>query len=124
MPLEEGDIVLLSLPQADGARKNRPVLLLRKFSPFNDFLVCGISSQIKQEVKDFDYVIGSDNRWFSETGLLQPSLIRLGFLAMVPSLLGGVAGERAQEIGPFPQPTGVLLGEERKQAGFVRRPRG
>ena len=85
MALEEGDIVLLSLPQADGARKNRPVLLLRKFSPFNDFLVCGISSQIKQEVKDFDYVIGSDNRWFSETGLLQPSLIRLGFLAMVPS---------------------------------------
>ena len=85
MALKEGDIVLLSLPQSDGVEKNRPVLLLRKLPPFNDFLVCGISSQIKQEVTGFDYVINPESRSFQQTGLRQVSLIRLGFLATVPS---------------------------------------
>jgi hypothetical protein len=42
--MTEGDIALASLPQADGHIKNRPVLLLRRLPPFDDFLVCGIST--------------------------------------------------------------------------------
>lgn len=51
--LIESDIVLVAIPQADGTLKNRPVLLLRRLPRFNDFLVCGISTQLTQEVKNF-----------------------------------------------------------------------
>ncbi len=44
----EGSICLISIPQADGKQKIRPVLLLKQFPPFNDYLVCGISTQIQQ----------------------------------------------------------------------------
>lgn len=40
----EGDIVLASLPQADGLRKNRPVVLLHELPQYDDFLACGIST--------------------------------------------------------------------------------
>ena len=83
--LKEGDIVLLPLQQSDGLLKNRPVLLLKKFPPHGDFLVCGISTQLKQQVIGFDFTINSNEPYFKQTGLLQTSLIRLGFLAMVPS---------------------------------------
>ncbi len=40
--MNEGDIVLIALPQADGQFKNRPALLLRKVPPFGDWLLRGI----------------------------------------------------------------------------------
>ena len=43
--MNEGDLALAPLPQADGQIKNRPVALLRRLPPFGDFLVCGISTQ-------------------------------------------------------------------------------
>ena len=55
--MKEGDIVLASLPQADGFTKNRPILLLREMHEYGDFLVCGISSQLHQEVNGFDEII-------------------------------------------------------------------
>jgi mRNA interferase MazF len=39
-----GDILLAHLPQADGIRKYRPVLLLGVTPPYGDFLVCGLTS--------------------------------------------------------------------------------
>jgi hypothetical protein len=53
----EGSICLIPLPQADGKHKIRPVLLLKQFSPFNDYLVCGISTQIHQFVDGFDELL-------------------------------------------------------------------
>jgi mRNA interferase MazF len=51
--MKEGDVVLAALPQADGKSKLRPVLLLRQLlPPYNDFLVCGISTQIHQQIKE------------------------------------------------------------------------
>ena len=50
-------MILTPLPQANGQVKNRPALLLRKMPRFNDALICGISTQIQQEVADFDEVI-------------------------------------------------------------------
>ena len=43
--MNEGDLALAPLPQADGQIKNRPVVLLWRLPPFGDFLVCGISTQ-------------------------------------------------------------------------------
>ncbi len=56
--MREGDVILTPLPQADGRLKTRPALLLRNLPPFGDFLVCGITTQIKQAVTGFDDVIG------------------------------------------------------------------
>lgn len=82
--MKEGDIILTPLPQADGKEKPRPVLLLRKMPPFGDFLVCGISSQLHQGVPKFDEWIEAADDDFVESGLLASSVIRLGFLAVLP----------------------------------------
>lgn len=82
--MKEGDIILTPLPQADGKEKPRPALLLREMPPFGDFLVCGISSQIHQGVSSFDEWIETTDADFAESGLLVSSVIRLGFLAILP----------------------------------------
>jgi len=55
--MNEGDIALAPLPQADGQIKNRPVILLRRLPPFGDFLICGVSTQLHQRVAGFDEAI-------------------------------------------------------------------
>lgn len=55
--MKEGDVVLTPVPQADGQIKNRPALFLRTMPPFNDALVCGISTQLQQQVAGFDEVV-------------------------------------------------------------------
>lgn len=79
----EGDIAVIKMPQPDGSIKLRPVLLLKQVKPFNDWVVCAISTQLQQEVKGFDLVIMKDNPYFSMTGLRDSSVIRLGMIATV-----------------------------------------
>lgn len=55
--MKAGNIVLTTIPQADGRPKNRPALLLCTMPPFGDALVCGISTQLRQEVAGFDEMI-------------------------------------------------------------------
>ena len=81
--MKEGDIVLVAMPQADGVSKNRPVVFLRELPPFRDALVCGVSSQLRHEVKDFDEIITANDADFKTSGLIDSSLIRLGFLTTV-----------------------------------------
>jgi mRNA interferase MazF len=90
--MNEGDIALAPLPQADGQIKDRPVVLLHRLPPFGDFLVCGISTQLHQRVADFDEVITPGDKEFAASGLKAASLIRLGFLAVLPeaALLGRI----------------------------------
>jgi mRNA interferase MazF len=83
--MKEGEVALARLPQANGATKPRPVLVLRQMPPFGDWLVCGISSQLHQSVANFDDVIDGADADFTSTGLKGPSLIRLGFLAVLPA---------------------------------------
>lgn len=52
--MKQGDIVLTPLPQANGQVKNRPALFLRVMPPFNDALVCGISTQLRQQLPNFE----------------------------------------------------------------------
>jgi mRNA interferase MazF len=83
--MREGEIALANLPQADGSYKLRPVLLLKQLPGYNDFLVCGISTQIHQRINDFDELLDVNASQFNETGLRQSSIIRLSFLAVIPS---------------------------------------
>ncbi len=72
--MTEGEIVLVAIQQADGPRKNRPAVYLKEIRPFAYLLVCGT-----------------------------PSLIRLGYLATVPSIhvlgtIGSIAAVRHQRL--------------------------
>lgn len=62
--MTEGTIILTQIRQADGGSKLRPVLVLRALPTYKDFLVCGISTQLHQEIANFDIVLtpNSQNR--------------------------------------------------------------
>ena len=101
--MKEGDIVLTPVPQADGSIKNRPAILLREFPPYRDFLVCGVSTQFRQEVKGFDEIVLASDPDFASSGLKSESLIRLGFLAMLPQSriagsIGAISSERHRRL--------------------------
>ena len=90
--MKEGDIVLTPVPQANGQIKNRPALFPREMPPFNDVLVCCISTQLEQQVAGFDEIIKRQDADFASSGLVADSLFRLGFLALIPrnKLLGSI----------------------------------
>jgi len=90
--MKEGDVVLAQVPQADGTLKTRPALILREMPVFRDFLVCGISTQVQQAVPGFDEVVSHEAPDFNASGLVAASVIRLGFLALLPrrKVAGGI----------------------------------
>lgn len=101
--MKEGDVILSPVPQADGKIKNRPAIILREIPPYKDFLVCGISTQLNQLVKGFDEIISPQDSDFASSGLKSKSLIRLGFLVVLPqrSILGSIGSispERHQRL--------------------------
>lgn len=51
--MKEGDVILTPVPQANGIIKNRPAIILREMPPFNDLLVCGVSTQLHQRSHGF-----------------------------------------------------------------------
>ncbi|MGL5035266.1 MAG: type II toxin-antitoxin system PemK/MazF family toxin [Microcystaceae cyanobacterium] len=83
--MKEGNIVLTPIPQSNQEIKNRPALILRIMPRYQDFLLCGISSQLKQYVRDFDEIITTEDDDFKASGLIKISVIRLGFLTVIPS---------------------------------------
>ena len=107
----EGDVALTPLPQADGQAKLRPAILLRRVPPFGDWLVCGVSTQLQHEAVGFDDLIEPSHPDFDDSGLKAPSLIRLGFLAALPSsaLLGEIGGVSAERHERLLQRLGALL---------------
>jgi mRNA interferase MazF len=101
--MTEGDVVLTPLPQADGQVKNRPAIVLRTMPPHCDLLVCGVSTQLRHEVAGFDDLIKPGDPDFSRSGLKTPSLIRLGFLAVLPAnsfigSIGSIASQRHRRL--------------------------
>jgi mRNA interferase MazF len=101
--MKEGDVVVLPMPQADGRVKNRPAVVLREMPPFQDVLVCGVSTQLRQAAKDFDEVISPGDSDFESSGLIEESLIRLGFLVVVPrsrivGSIGSISTERHKRL--------------------------
>jgi mRNA interferase MazF len=101
--MKEGDVILTPVPQADGRIKNRPAIVLREMPPFRDLLVCGVSSQLHHYVRNFDEIISPADRDFASSGLLSESLIRLGFLALLPrkniaGSIGAISPERHKRL--------------------------
>lgn len=101
--MKEGDIILTPMPQADGKVKNRPAVYLREMPPFRDALVCGVSTQTHQLAPDFDELITTQDSDFSNSGLVSDSLIRLGFLAVLPrrniiGSIGSISPERHRRL--------------------------
>jgi mRNA interferase MazF len=48
--VNEDDVTLSPLPQAAGRMTNGPTIALRHMPGFGDWLVCGISTQLHQEI--------------------------------------------------------------------------
>src|SRR5919199_6266455 len=101
--MKEGDLIIVPMPQADGVVKNRPAIILREMPPFRDVLVCGVSTQLRQAAKDFDEVISPSDSDFASSGLKEESLIRLGFLVVVPrnkiaGSIGSISPERHKRL--------------------------
>lgn len=96
--MKESDVALTPIPQANGRIKNRPVIILRELPLHRDFLVCGVSSQLQQYVKDFDELISPTDVDFISSGLIKESVIRPGFLAVLPrNNIAGAIGEISTE---------------------------
>jgi len=101
--MQEGDVVLTPIPQADGRIKNRPALILREMPSHGDLLVCGISSQLHHSVPGLDEIISPTDADFASSGLAAASLIRLSFLAVLPrkniaGAIGSIAPERHRRL--------------------------
>ena len=83
--MKEGDIALINLLQSDGSYKIRPALILKQLPKYYDLLVCGISTQTHRHIKNLDEILDKNQTNFVNTGLRQTSLIRLSFLAVIPT---------------------------------------
>jgi mRNA interferase MazF len=99
--MKEGDVIIVPMPQADGMVKNRPAIL-REMPPFRDALVCGVSTQLRQ-AEDFDEIISPSDADFDASGFHAESLIRLGFLVVVPQAkiagsIGSISSERRKRL--------------------------
>ena len=98
--MKEGNVALASIPQADGNNKTRPIILLRSMPPYRDWLVCSVSTQLHQLVPGFDELISTEDFDFVLSGLKAPSLVRLGFLSILPrrDIIGSISFDRHQRL--------------------------
>ncbi len=101
--MENGKIAITFLPQADGVRKNRPVLVLFRAEPYRDYVVCGISTQLHSAVPGFDELLDPASPDFGPSGLVSASVIRTQFLGTISpkdikGFIGSVSEERFRRI--------------------------
>ena len=95
-----GQLALVRIPQTNLREgKLRPVLIVRRVpGPFDDWLVCMVSSQLRQQVAGFDELVQQDDADFLASGLKQASVLRIGRLAVVDGrILVGAIGEIGNE---------------------------
>ena len=93
--MNPGDVVLIFLPQfGGGAAKHRPALVLALLpGPYQNVLLCGISTQLHLIQPNWDELIKPGNSDFAASGLHQASVIRLSYLSAVDSTeVSGVIG--------------------------------
>ena len=92
--------MLFRFPHTDQeGGKLRPALVIRKAAgPYDDWLICMISSQLSQQIMGFDEILAEENDDFIRSGLRQGSVIRIGRLAVVQkNILLGAIGEISPE---------------------------
>ncbi len=98
--MQPGQIILFRFPQTDlDIGKLRPAVLLSKVpGPYEDWLICMISSQVRRYTTDFDELVEEDDSDFVTSGLKAPSVVRIGRLAVVDnSVLLGAIGTLSSE---------------------------
>ena len=96
MAIKSGQIVIFRFPQTDLiVGKMRPALVLANLpANQNDWLVCMISSQLRQALPDIDETIEATDADFSQTSLKSASVIRLTRLAVAEeTIFTGTIGE-------------------------------
>ena len=98
--IEEGDVVLFRLPQADlRDGKLRPALVIKRIpGEYEDWLICMISSRVYQYNEELDEIITPKDGDFQDSGLKTESVIRISRLAVVEKeVLIGKIGEISPE---------------------------
>ena len=93
--MNPGDVILIPLPQfGGGPPKLRSALVLVLLpGPFQNLLICGISTQLANLQPNWDEVIQSGDPDFASSRLRLTSAIRLSYLyAADRSELAGVIG--------------------------------
>ncbi|MBP6391859.1 MAG: type II toxin-antitoxin system PemK/MazF family toxin [Flavobacteriales bacterium] len=92
--MKAGDVVRWTFVQGDGQRKMRPAIVISAVPPFNDWLVCAVSTQLHRAVKDLDVLVDTDHPDFERAGLRVPSLVRVAQLSTLPDkVIQGALGE-------------------------------
>lgn len=92
---QPGQMVLFHFPQTDLSEgKLRPALLVGSLpGPYDDWLICMISSQTHQYIEGFDEIVAEEDADFGDSGLKRTSIIRTGRLAVVEAdMLAGRIG--------------------------------
>jgi mRNA interferase MazF len=69
----------------------------------NDWLICMISSQMRNYVREFDEIVREEDADFEGSGLKMGSVVRVGRLAVVDGNMlqgatGKIAGDRLKRI--------------------------
>jgi mRNA interferase MazF len=93
--VKPGDVVLIPLPQfGGGPAKLRPALVLADLpGPYQNLLLCGISTQLLHLQANWDERLDAGDADFAGSGLHQTSVIRLSYLyAADPGEIAGVCG--------------------------------
>jgi len=100
-----GQIALMPFPYTSLTNsKKRPVLLLRQLNDkWDDWLVCMVSSQVRQANASLDWVITPSDEEFEASGLKVASAFRLSRLAVLDGSLmlgqlGVVTDERLHQL--------------------------
>lgn len=102
---ESGQIVLFRFPRTDLAEgKLRPALLISEApGPYDDWLICMISSQLHQQIEGFDELIEEGDSDFQQSGLKKTCVVRISRLAVVEGeilegRIGRISPDRMQRI--------------------------
>lgn len=98
--IHEWQVVLFRFPYTDQSPgKLRPALVLRRLpGPYEDWLICMVSSQVSRPTPGLDERIEPGDLDFGASGLMTSSVIRLARLAVVErQLLLGSVGRVADE---------------------------
>ncbi len=103
--MKHGDVILIRLPQITGGPlKLRPALVLAMLpGPFQNILICGISTQLHDLQPDWDELIDPNDADFPASGLHRISAIRLSYLyaadgSEISGVIGRINSERLSRL--------------------------
>ncbi|MBX2972889.1 MAG: type II toxin-antitoxin system PemK/MazF family toxin [Flavobacteriales bacterium] len=83
--MEAGSVIRWAFIQADGRLKLRPAVLIKAVPPFNDWVICAISSQVQRFQPQLDVLLDKTHPDFRNVGLDFPSIVRTAYLTTIPA---------------------------------------